>query len=42
LLCLDSGCGVYGVTAIGDATTKGQTWVAGGTATNGVKGVVAT
>lgn len=41
-ICLDATCGVFNVTAIGDATTKGQTWVSGGTATNGVKGVVAT
>lgn len=42
MLCLDSTSGVFGVTAIGDATTKPQSWVSGGTATNGVKGVVAT
>jgi hypothetical protein len=42
LLCLDSTCGVFNVTAIGDATTKAQTWVSGGTATDGVKGIVAT
>jgi hypothetical protein len=42
ILCLDSTSGVFGVTAVGDATTKGQTYVSGGTATNGVKGVVAT
>lgn len=42
MVCFDSTSGVFGVTAIGDATTKPQTWVSGGTATNGVKGVVAT
>jgi hypothetical protein len=42
LICLDATCGVFNVTAIGDATTKGQTWVSGGTATDGVKGIVAT
>lgn len=31
-----------GVTAVGDATTKGQTYFGGGTATNGTKGIVAT
>ena len=34
--------GLFGVTAIGDATTKALTYVSGGTATNGVKGIVAT
>ena len=38
----DATSGLFGVIAIGDATTKGQTYVAGGTATNGVKGIVAT
>jgi len=42
LVCLDNGCGMFNVTAVGDATTKAQMWVSGGTATNGVKGVVAT
>ena len=42
ILCFDSGSGLFGFTAIGDATTKAQTYVSGGTATNGVKGVVAT
>lgn len=42
LICVDPTCGVYNFTAIADTTTKAQTWVAGGTATNGVKGVVAT
>ncbi|HEX3941595.1 MAG TPA: hypothetical protein VHX11_08955 [Acidobacteriaceae bacterium] len=31
-----------GVTAVGDATTKAQTYFGGGTATNGTKGIVAT
>lgn len=39
---LDPTCGWAGVTAIGDATTKAQTYAAGGTATNGVKGIVQT
>ena len=38
----DATSGLFGVTAIGDATTKALTYVSGGTATNGVKGVVAT
>lgn len=42
VICFDSNCGLFNFTAIGDATTKGQTFVSGGTATNGVKGVVAT
>ena len=42
LVAFDATSGVYGVTAIGDATTKALTYVSGGTATNGVKGVVAT
>jgi hypothetical protein len=42
ILCLDSGSGMFNVTAIGDATTKAQCFVSGGTATNGVKGIVAT
>jgi len=41
LICFDATCGVFNFTAIGDATTKTQTWVSGGTATNGVKGIVA-
>lgn len=41
-LCFDATSGLFGFTAIGDATTKAQTYVSGGTATNGVKGVVAT
>lgn len=39
---LDANCGWAGVTAVGDATTKGLTYAAGGTATNGVKGIVQT
>ena len=39
---LDPGCGWAGVTAIGDATTKGLTYAAGATATNGTKGIVQT
>ena len=39
LICLDSACGVFGITAVGDATTLGQTWLSGGTATTGVKGI---
>jgi hypothetical protein len=42
ILVFDSTSGLFGFTAIGDATTKAQTYVSGGTATNGVKGVVAT
>ena len=42
LLIFDTNSGLFGFTAIGDATTKGQTYVSGGTATNGVKGIVAT
>ena len=38
----DATSGLFGVTAIGDATTKALTYVSGGTATNGIKGVVAT
>lgn len=41
IIVFDSGSGLFGCTAIGDATTKGQTYVSGGTATNGVKGIVA-
>jgi hypothetical protein len=41
LICFDSTSGVFGVTAIGDATSKGLTWVSGGTATTGVKGIKA-
>lgn len=41
-LIFDPGSMLAGFTAIGDATTKAQTWVGGGTATNGVKGVIAT
>ena len=37
----DATSGLFGVTAIGDATTKALTYVSGGTATNGVKGIVA-
>lgn len=40
IICFDSTSGVFNVTALGDATTLGQTWASGGTATNGVKGVV--
>ena len=40
-ICFDSTSGLYGVTAIGDTATKAQTYVSGGTATNGVKGVIA-
>jgi hypothetical protein len=39
---LDPTSGWAGVTAIGDATTKAQTYAAGGTATNGTKGIVQT
>lgn len=42
IIVFDSGSGLYGSTAIGDSTTKGLTYVNGGTATNGVKGIVAT
>ena len=42
LICFDATSGLFNFTAIGDATTKGQTWVSGGTATDGVKGIVAT
>lgn len=42
IVCFDQNSALYGFTAIGDATTKAQTWLGGGTATNGVKGVVAT
>jgi hypothetical protein len=42
IICFDNTSGVFGVTALGDATTKGQTYVSGGTATDGVKGIVAT
>jgi hypothetical protein len=42
LAVMDGNCMWVGVTAIGDATTKAQTYFGGGTATNGVKGVVAT
>jgi hypothetical protein len=42
IICFDSGSGLFNFTAIGDAGTKAQTFVSGGTATNGVKGVVAT
>jgi len=41
LICFDNTSGVFNVTALGDAPTKGQTWVSGGTATDGVKGIVA-
>lgn len=42
ILVFNNTSGLYGFTAIGDATTKAQTYVSGGTATNGVKGIVAT
>lgn len=42
ILVFDATSMLAGFTAIGDATTKGQTYVGGGTATNGVKGIVAT
>ncbi len=42
ILVFDQGSMLAGCTAIGDATTKAQTYVGGGTATNGVKGIVAT
>ncbi len=42
IVAFDSTSGLFGVTAIGDSTTKGLTYVSGGTATNGVKGIVAT
>ncbi len=42
ILCMDGNSFAYRVTALGDATTLAQTYVGGGTATNGVKGIVAT
>ena len=42
IVCFDNTSGLYNITAIGDATSKAQTFVSGGTATNGVKGIVAT
>jgi len=42
IVCFDSGCGFFNCTAVGDATSKAQIFVSGGTATNGVKGIVAT
>jgi len=42
ILCFDSTSGLFNFTAIGDATTKAQIFVSGGTATDGVKGIVAT
>lgn len=40
LICVDATCGVFNVTALGDATSQAQTWASGGTATTGVKGIV--
>jgi hypothetical protein len=40
LICFDATSGVFNVTALGDATTLGQTWASGGTATTGAKGIV--
>ena len=42
ILCMDGTSNAYRVTALGDATTLAQVYVGGGTATNGVKGIVAT
>ena len=42
MVAFDSGCGLFNCAAIGDVTSKAQIFVSGGTATNGVKGVVAT
>ena len=42
IIAFTGSSGLFGVTAIGDATTKAQTYVSGGTASNGVKGIVAT
>ncbi len=42
ILCMDGASNAYRVTALGDSTTKAQVYVGGGTATNGVKGIVAT
>ncbi len=42
IACFDATSGLFNFTAIGDATSKAQIFVSGGTATNGVKGVVAT
>jgi len=42
ILCMDGNSFAYNVTALGDATTKAQVYVGGGTATNGAKGIVAT
>lgn len=41
-VCVDNTSGMFGVTAVGDATTKALTWFSGGTPTNVIKGVVAT
>ena len=40
ILCLDSTCGVFNVTAVGDATTLGQTWASGPASATGVRGVL--
>ncbi len=40
LVCFDATSGVFNVTALGDATTLGQMWASGGTATTGVKGIL--
>lgn len=42
LAVMDGNSMWVGVTAVGDATTKAQTYFGGGTATNGTKGIVAT
>ena len=41
MACLDSGCGMYNVAAVGGAATKAQTFVSGATSTGGVRGIVA-
>lgn len=40
IACLDAMCGVFNVTAVGDATTLGQTWASGPASATGVRGVV--
>lgn len=44
IVCIDATTNMYRVAYVGsaDATTKAQLWLGGGTATNGVKGIVAT
>ena len=41
LVCVDPTCGMFNVTAIGDTTSKALVFLAGGAATNAVKGIVA-